>query len=299
LVKSITGDVTLTPQEASNRILEFTGTLLSNTLVKIPVITPYQDGAWWVVINNTSGGYTFNFGGNNGASIRINQGKCAVVYALYVGPNASDIKAALTDSASTNFPSIGRLVKNVGGSLDVTLTMTECTDNTVLEFTGTLTGPISVIFPYIDGRSWDIFNNTTGDHKLTIKVSGQPGFVLESGKKVSAYCGSADMQVVGTSPLNSGVGLIAAQSNITMTDADYQMTLAEQAAGFLNVTGTLSATRNLVLKDTTVRGYVLINGTNQSVTLKTPSGSGVTVAANQTAMLYCNGTNVVRITADN
>lgn len=60
---------------------------------------------------------------------------------------------------------------------------------------------------------------------------------------------------------------------------------------------TLTAARNIVVP-AEAKPYIFINATAQTLTLKTASGTGIGVATNKTALLYCDGTNVVRVTAD-
>lgn len=89
----------------------------------------------------------------------------------------------------------------------------------------------------------------------------------------------------------------------TMTDADYTLSTSttpqEWQYGILNFSGTLTANRNIVCP-VNKKGYILVNNTTGgfSLTLKTPSGTGIAVANGKTAILRTDGTNVVRITAD-
>lgn len=62
----------------------------------------------------------------------------------------------------------------------------------------------------------------------------------------------------------------------------------------LNVTGTLTAGRNIVCPAVS-KLYMVINGTTGgfAITIKTPLGTGVSVAAGQTAFVYCDTVNVL------
>lgn len=87
---------------------------------------------------------------------------------------------------------------------------------------------------------------------------------------------------------------------ITMTDADYTLSATEggQALGNLcfNFTGTLTAIRNIIVP-TNKKLYAVANGTAYALTVKTPSGTGISIPAGQGyTILYCDGTNVVGIT---
>ena len=81
--------------------------------------------------------------------------------------------------------------------------------------------------------------------------------------------------------------------------ANYTLTANNGAADearcmFLNITGTLTAARNVVCP-TSSKLYFLNNATTggYAVTLKTSGGTGVSVAAGDRAMLWCDATNVV------
>ena len=85
--------------------------------------------------------------------------------------------------------------KSVAGSTDVTLTLEEASAG-ALEFTGALTGNISVIFPLLaenQGQGWYVKNSTTGRFTLTVKVTGQTGAVIEQNEKVTVVCNGTDL----------------------------------------------------------------------------------------------------------
>ena len=72
-------------------------------------------------------------------------------------------------------------------------------------------------------------------------------------------------------------------------------TTAEARAAILNLTDSstsLSGAANLVCP-TLTKTYLIKNGTAQTVTLKTSSGSGIAVPTGKSMWLYCDGTNVV------
>jgi hypothetical protein len=72
-------------------------------------------------------------------------------------------------------------------------------------------------------------------------------------------------------------------------------TTAEARAAILNLTDSstsLSGAANLVCPALT-KTYLIKNGTAQTVTLKTASGTGIAVPTGKSMWLYCDGTNVV------
>jgi hypothetical protein len=92
---------------------------------------------------------------------------------------------------------------------------------------------------------------------------------------------------------------IAGVASITMTDADYTLTTANGATDqarqmVLNMSGTLSATRNVICP-AVQKLYVVQNATTggYSITIKTAAGTGVAVPNGTATLVYCDGTNVV------
>lgn len=90
---------------------------------------------------------------------------------------------------------------------------------------------------------------------------------------------------------------------VTFT-ADANFTLPLPAANALILTcGTitnLTATRNLVVPNVTGQVYFVFNNTGgaQSIQVIGASGTGVTIATGKRAVVYFDGTNWVRLTAD-
>jgi len=72
----------------------------------------------------------------------------------------------------------GYAAKSVAGSSNVTLTNSNATSDesrqSVLEFTGTLTGNINVLLPTVESR-YIVYNNTAGSYTLTVATTGNTG----------------------------------------------------------------------------------------------------------------------------
>lgn len=85
----------------------------------------------------------------------------------------------------------------------------------------------------------------------------------------------------------------------TMGDANTTLTQAEARNNIIELTGTLTAARNIVLP-LAVRQYTVFNGTTGGFGLQFigASGTGITVASGKRAIVYADGTNIVRVTAD-
>jgi len=87
-------------------------------------------------------------------------------------------------------------------------------------------------------------------------------------------------------------------ASFSVTSADVTLTAAQARCRYLVTTGVLTGNRNVILPD---RGewIVFCNNTGAfTTTFKTSGGSGIVVAQTKRAILYADGTNVVRVTAD-
>ena len=86
---------------------------------------------------------------------------------------------------------------------------------------------------------------------------------------------------------------------LAMIDANTTLTAAQARNAILEFTGTLTAARNIVLP-LPVQQWTVFNNTTGGFGLQFigATGTGITVAAGKRAIVYSDGTNVVRVTAD-
>lgn len=111
--------------------------------------------------------------------------------------------------------------------------------------------------------------------------------------------------VTGTSTVTSYTDHRLAVPDVTgrlakaMTDANTTLTFSEVRNQILEFTGTLTAARNIVLP-LKPRQWTVFNNTTGGFGLQFigATGTGITVAAGKRAIVYADGTNVVRVTAD-
>lgn len=104
-----------------------------------------------------------------------------------------------------------------------------------------------------------------------------------------------------TSFIQLGVGQQdGSRATATMTDADYTPSAAEYSCRIMEFAGTLSAGRNVIVPAFAGFQWTIYNNTTGgfAITVKTSGGTGIAVAATKRAIVYCDGTNVVRVTAD-
>lgn len=91
---------------------------------------------------------------------------------------------------------------------------------------------------------------------------------------------------------------------LAMSDANTTLTYEQARNGILEFTGTLTAGRNIIVPNGPQQ-WTVFNNTNigsppgaYDLTVKTSAGTGVTIAATKRAIVYADGTNVVRVTSD-
>ncbi len=86
--------------------------------------------------------------------------------------------------------------------------------------------------------------------------------------------------------------------SFAVTSGDVTPTAAQARARYLTTTGVLTGNRNVILPNNG-EWIVYCNNTGAfTTTFKTASGTGIVVAQTKRAILYADGTNVVRVTAD-
>ncbi len=83
------------------------------------------------------------------------------------------------------------------------------------------------------------------------------------------------------------------------SDANYTLTAAEADVDVIKVSsGTITATRDLIVPIGFPKQWWIVNGNAQSVRIIGASGTGITVATGKSALVMADGTNVIRLTAD-
>jgi len=194
---------------------------------------------------------------------------------------------------------LGRFVKSVAGSSNVTLSQAEY-ENGNIEFTEALTGNISVFLPLLDGREWSLKNSTTGAFTLTAIGASGTGVVLPQGAETrvrtdgtnvarisldTRAAGGFVVQDKGTVSATAGAATLSQQAGVVTSEA---LTTAAGADYTLTLTNTLVAATSIVFVS-------LATGTNTIapiyVSKVTPgSGSVVIVVRNGHASSALDGT---------
>lgn len=84
---------------------------------------------------------------------------------------------------------------------------------------------------------------------------------------------------------------------IALSDANTTLTAAQARNEILEFTGTLSTQRNIVVP-LSPQQWTIYNGSTQALQIIGATGTGVVIATTKTAIVYSNGTNVRRASAD-
>lgn len=109
--------------------------------------------------------------------------------------------------------------------------------------------------------------------------------IIDGDIKCDKVCGNA-------------VALSFGRVAVSMTDADKTLASSEYDQLVIEMSGTLTAGRNVILPLTDGAVKFVVNKTGQTLTFKGATGTGVAVATNKGAWIYTDGTNWYRMSAD-
>ena len=182
------------------------------------------------------------------------------------------------NNTNTNLETIdafnaGYLSKSVAGSANVTLTTNDAdptaeASNKVIEFTGTLTGDITVFVPAVESN-YIFFNNTSGAFSLTVAPTGHGsnGVAIVQGAHTIQYCtGDKIVDLFANSFGNLSVkNQIKIGDNITLNANGViaATTLLGNGAGLSGVEEFAQGTEALFVQTSAPTGFT----TNTSATL--------------------------------
>lgn len=153
---------------------------------------------WFIIIKNSgSGALTLDPTEliDGVSSISLNAGESCIVACT----GTAFLSFCKNSTVSITFT---RLVKSVAGSSNVTLTSGEAGYD-IQEYTGLLTGDISVIVPTAVSRWW-VYNNTTGSFNLTVRTSAGTGIVVPQSTRQILHCDGTNV----VKSVDSGSGTI-------------------------------------------------------------------------------------------
>jgi hypothetical protein len=92
---------------------------------------------------------------------------------------------------------------------------------------------------------------------------------------------------------------MTSKATVTFTSADATLTADQARAKYLTTAGAITGANRNVVVPNDWEGVVFCNNTGAfTTTIKTSAGTGVVVAQGKRAVLFADGTDVVRVTAD-
>jgi len=126
------------------------------------------------------------------------------------------------------------------------------------------------------------------DLKLELMVTGENSGTW--GDKTNTNLNLLQQAIAGY----EAIDVASADVTLAMTNA----TISNARNMVLSLTGTLAANRNVNVPDGIEKTYIVADNTTRAgftLTIKTVSGTGVTIPAGKTVMVFSDGTNVVDI----
>jgi hypothetical protein len=272
---------------------------------------------------STCGGLTWGFYGgtifHNGASSAVSNGTLALaasstsyVFAnpvtgavqanntgfdmgtipLYQITTGADSVTDYTDKRTTIMPATtGYASKSISGAVDVQLTNAESLSK-FIKLTGAITADIIVFCP--DRPFEYVFENaTTGAFEVEVSTLLGSSVKIPQGERCTVISDGSNFLLASTAGLVKRISKsVAGAVDVTLNANEYQ-------AEILELTGAITANIN-VFVPLTSRQWTVFNNTTGAftVTVIGATGTGIVVGQGMRAILYADGTNVVRATAD-
>jgi hypothetical protein len=311
---ALVADVTLSwPEETSTNV---------NLATRIMDITPSTTGLSIILpdASKTGTGNTilFNNRGANTFTVRDSTGVQVVTVAagtlwqIYLTNNstAAGVWRSLQYGATTSIANASALagtgIVAVGALLSQSVPVTSFNSNfttsladraRMFNWTGA-GGTLTLPDPTIVGNNWFIYLRNSGSGAISAdapgvsSINGASFLSFQPGESAIIACDGSNFYTIGfgqsaTFAFDYTVIDVAGTGNYTLVGTE----LNRVAYRF---TGLLTGNRNIIVP-ATVQQYWVDNRTTGSYTLtvKTPAGLGVSVAQNQRAILYSDGTDVL------
>lgn len=141
-------------------------------------------------------------------------------------------------------------------------------------------------------------SNWTGQTNKLAVYYGTAWSIVTPTEGMRVWVNNEDREVVYTGSAWQRRGGVVVQN--VATDADITLTTDQNGADLVEITDTgvvLTTARNVIV-ETRARLIAARNSTAQALTFKTSAGTGISIAAGNGALLWSDGTNVRRLTAD-
>ena len=205
-----------------------------------------------------------------------------------------------------------------GGHADQTLTPEQLMTN-IIFLTGAADAGFNIIFNVAYPNTYVIINGSGQIATLknaagatTTVADGAIAQVQNNGVGMIALTGQTGTQATLTGVqtmtnktltapvINAATygSLAEVAKDIGAGHADITLNAAERTAEVIKLTGAGDGGFNLILNVDTKKTYLIDNQTGQACTVKNAAGTTIVVATTKRAILWNDGTNIVRITAD-
>jgi len=311
---ALTTDITLSwPEETSTnvnlatRIIDVTP---STTGLSIILPDASKTGTGNTILFNNRGANTFTV--RDATGVQVVTVAAGTLWQIYLTNNstAAGVWRSLQYGATTSVANASALagtgIVAVGALLSQSVPVTSFNSN----YTTTLAdrakmfnwtgagGTLTLPDPVTVGNNWFIYLRNSGSGAISADA---PGFTLINGDSFLSFQPgeSAIIACDGSNFYTIGFGQSATFAfDYTVIDVagtgNYTLVGTELNRVAYRFTGLLTGNRNIIVP-ATVQQYWVDNRTTGSYTLtvKTPAGLGVSVAQNQRAILYSDGTDVL------
>lgn len=262
------------------------------------------------VFNNISGSYTYVVKDASGGTILT--AAVGTTWLVYLTSNGSAAGSWRTfqygaQAASINLAAIaGSGIKAINTSLNQSVPISAKSSNYTLVDGDRAkafiwTGAVGVLtLPSAPAVGTDWFTYVRNSGTSDISVTPPSGLIDGAASKTYSVGGSSIIVTDGTNYYSIGYGLGTGAGSFDYTTiniagtGDYTITGIQLNRISYSLTGLLTGNRNLIVP-ASVQQYWINNQTTGAftVTVKTAAGTGIAVTQGQSAILYCDGTNVV------
>ena len=312
---NLTANVTLNwPTEAS-ATSNFTARIIDVTedqagrVIKLPPAD--EAGVGETILFNNLGSYSFIV--QNNAGVQILNAAAGSVWQVYLSTNSNAagvwqvFQYGASVSAANASTLAGTGLKAIGATLSTAMPVSTFNSNYTAGvsdraytyvWTGSGSGTLTLPDPVVVGNNWFIVFRNAGGGNVTVT----PGGTATIDDLSSLAYQPEDSSIIVTDGANFytiGLGQPAqfAFDYTTISVAgtgNYVLSGNELNRIAYNFTGLLTGNRNVIVP-ATVQQYWVNNTTTGSFTLtiKTASGTGITIASGQRAIFYCDGANVL------
>lgn len=311
---TLTNDVVLSwPEETStNENLATKIIDVTPSTAGLSIILPdaMKAGTGETILFNNRGSQTFTV--KNASNVQVVTVAAGTLWQVYLTNNTTtggtwqSLQYGATTSTANASALAGTGIVAVGALLSQSVPVTEFSLNytttladraKMFNWTGAA-GTFTLPDPAIIGNNWFVYLRNSGSGAVSADAPGITN--IDGGSFLSFQPGeSAIIACDGTNFYTIGFGQSATFAfDYTVINVpgsgNYTLTGTELNRVAYRFTGLLTGNRNIIVP-ATVQQYWVDNRTTGSYTftVKTSGGVGVTIASNQRAILYCDGTDVL------